>query len=735
LVLTGSHLCGTSTHLEHSDAMTTSNATTEFAISIGSVQFNLATSHCSGHEATSGPGHVMRLTTLSEGEAVIELNGFVGTLTVKSRNEVSMDEDAAATENHRRVDQSATAALHRLLGVQATPVTTDALLAGNTLNSTTIGNLSALSNLTEEQDSHPSHNDAEHYLEQLIREFLIASGGSSTVRNVGRYLLTCSDSQNSNRRSAHEEMKVLFVPLQKFLTLRPEIFHVKSVRGKDKIVSLRIDEVGTDDASSITSSPSLSPDRCNSCLNIEEVQANIINNDKRPCDTEPTLSLSDDREDDYVQTVVNIDMTSLTGVTERHNISPNRFIRQNSAPAETTDGAAELMFQSRFTSHARRLYVGRIPNIECADEVHAFFRDTIRQSIVLDPSINPNAALHKVQYVDGDPVLNVQIHRDRRFDRRYGFVEFKTVEITTTCLTLHGVTILGWGKVDVKRPKEYNITLAQKYNITEIPRLDFSRLLGTPNSTILDEPNKIIVNNLTRQLDDCQIMEEEHAKKEDDAGISSTACEELHDSSNLTPESPLPNLGFPYDTDDEFDKGSKDFNCVVKDDTGQQVQSLYTKTKMPVKRFRSKSWGTLKSKSISWASICSESDSDSEFGDDDCTVEATKNLAGIRTMEEKIIIFKDDDTVKNNVRQTSDSSASCLSLLGGSDNRVTDLTDQVTMNDTTKSNWSTVSNKNMNFRRMNSCPSVLDSPSRQSLSPNKYTPPHLRFKTEESLGA
>ena len=684
---------------------------------------------------------------------MIELNGFVGTLTVKSRNEVNMDEDAAATENHRRVDQSATADLHRDLGVQATPVTTDALLAGNTLNSTTIGNLSVLSNLTEEQDSHPSHNDAERYLEQLIREFLIASGGSSTVRNVGRYLLTCSDSQNSNRRSAHEEMKVLFVPLQKFLALRHEIFHVKSVRGKDKIVRLRIDEVGTDDASSITSSPSISPERCNHCLNIEEVQANIINNDKRPCDTEPTLSLSDHREDDYVPTLVNIDMTSLTGVTERHNISPNRsirqnsapaehnispnrFIRQNSAPAETTDGVAELMFQSRFTSHARRLYVGRIPNIVYADEVHAFFRDTIRQSIVLDPSINPNAALHKVQYVDGDPVLNVQIHHDRRFDRRYGFVEFKTVEITTTCLTLHGVTILGWGKVDVKRPKEYNITLAQKYNITEVPSLDFSRLLGTPDSTILDEPNKIIVNNLTRQLDDCQIMEEEHAKKEEYAGISSTAREELHDSSNLTPESPLPNLGFPYDTDDEFDKGSKDFNCVIKDDTDQQVRSLYTKTKMPVLRFRSESCGTLKSKSISWASICSKSDSDSEFGDDDRIVEATKNLAGIRTMEEKIIIFKDDDTLNNNVRQTSDSSASRLSLLGVSDNIVNDMTDQVTMNDTTKSNWSTVSNKNMNFRRMNSCPSVLDSPCRQSLSPNKYyIPPHLRFKTEDSMGA
>jgi hypothetical protein len=547
-------------------------------------------------------------------------------------------------------------------------------------------------------------------------------------------------------------MKVLFISLQKFLTLRHEIFHVKTVRGEDKIVCLRIDEVGTDDASSITSSPSFLTERCNSCLNIEEVQANdIINNDKRPCDTEPTLSLTDDREDDYVHTVVNIDnMTSSTGVTEKHNISLNRFTRQNSAPAdterhnispnrfirtssaqaETTDGVGELMYQSRFTSHARRLYIGRIPSIVCVDEVHAFFRDTIRQSIILDPSINPNAALHKVQYVDSDPVLNVQIHMDLRFNRRYGFVEFKTVEITTACLTLHGVTILGWGKVDVCRPKQYNITLAQKYNITEIPSLDFSRLLGTPDSTILDEPNKIIVSNLTQQFEDCQIMEEEHVKKEEDAGLSSTV--ELLDSSNLTPESH--NLGLPYDTEDEFDEGSKDFNCVVKDDADQQDQSLYTTPTMPVQRFRSKSFGTLKSKSISWASICSESDSDSEFGDDDCTVEATKNLAGIRRMEDNIIIFKDDDdTFKNDARQTSDSSASRLSLSGVRDDKVTDMTeDQVHTNDTTKSNWVTVvSNKKKNFQRINSCPAVLDSTSRQSLSPNKYTPPHLRFKTEE----
>lgn len=646
--------------------MTSSNATTELMVSIGSVKFNLATSRCS--EVT---GHVMRLSTLSEGEAVIELNGFVGTLTVKRRNEVNMDEDAAVTENHSCVDQSATAALHRVLGLQATPITTDALLTGNTLISTTIGNLSALSNLTDEQDSHPSHNDAEHYLEQLIREFLIASGGSSIVRNVGRYLLTCSDSQNSNRISAHAEMKALFAPLQKFLTLRPEIFHVKTVRGKDKIVSLRINEAGTDDASSITSSASLSPERCNSCPNIKEVQANnIINNDKRPCDTEPTLSLTDDREYDYVHTDVNIDMTSSMGVTERHNIRPIRFIRQNSAPTETTDGVAELMFQSRFTSHARRLYVGRIPNIVCADEVHAFFRETIRQSIVLDPSINPNAALHKVQYVDGDPVLNVKIHCDRRFDRRYGFVEFKTIEITSTCLSLHGVTILGWGKVDVRRPMEYDTTLAQKYNITEIPSLNFSRLLGTPDRTIPDEPNKMIVKDLSKQLDDCQIMEEEHVIKEEDPGLSTMV------SSILSPESSLSNVGFPCDIEDEFDKDDET-NCVGEDDTDQQIQSLYTRTKIPVLCYRSKSNSTLKSKSLSWASICSESDSDSEFGDDDddddCTV---KNLAGIRSMEENIIIFKDDDTVKNDVRQSSDSSPSHLSLSGVRDERVTDMTDQ-----------------------------------------------------------
>ena len=67
--------------------------------------------------------------------------------------------------------------------------------------------------------------------------------------------------------------------------------------------------------------------------------------------------------------------------------------------------------QPQQTRHARRLYIGNIPDIHETD-VHNFFRDAIRSAIVIDPN-NPNPS-HQKQYIENDPIISVYINRERR---------------------------------------------------------------------------------------------------------------------------------------------------------------------------------------------------------------------------------------------------------------------------------------------------------------------------------
>ena len=65
-----------------------------------------------------------------------------------------------------------------------------------------------------------------------------------------------------------------------------------------------------------------------------------------------------------------------TGATGA-NIGLNASGQQYGAP-----GGEGATMQTQQTRHARRLYVGNIPDLS---EVHNFFRDAIRKSIMLDP--------------------------------------------------------------------------------------------------------------------------------------------------------------------------------------------------------------------------------------------------------------------------------------------------------------------------------------------------------------
>jgi len=157
--------------------------------------------------------------------------------------------------------------------------------------------------------------------------------------------------------------------------------------------------------------------------------------------------------------------------------------------------------QPQQTRHARRLYVGNIPDLS-EENVHNFFRDAIRDSIVVEPSSNTNASGHRSQYVQNDPIISVYINRERRF----AFLEFKTMEITTACLCLDGIDVMGQGKVKVKRPNDYNAALAPIVNASAAPKLDTAKL-GIVSPTVADGPNKIFIGGLPYHLQENQVLE------------------------------------------------------------------------------------------------------------------------------------------------------------------------------------------------------------------------------------
>jgi splicing factor U2AF subunit len=127
------------------------------------------------------------------------------------------------------------------------------------------------------------------------------------------------------------------------------------------------------------------------------------------------------------------------------------------------------------TRHARRLYIGHLPPNVTEQELHVFFRAAIQQALVEKTG-------------DEDPILSVYINHERRFC----FLEFKTVEMATACLALDGIDIHGKGKVKVKRPNDYNPSMAPKVHPSAIPQLDVSKL-GIISGTVQDGSNKVFV--------------------------------------------------------------------------------------------------------------------------------------------------------------------------------------------------------------------------------------------------
>lgn len=159
------------------------------------------------------------------------------------------------------------------------------------------------------------------------------------------------------------------------------------------------------------------------------------------------------------------------------------------------NGAGRGAPQPQQTRHARRLYIGQLPLDVSEAEVHQFFKECIRRA---------TGRTEEEAARDNDPILSVYINRERRFS----FVEFRTMEVCTACLALDGIDLLGKGKVKVKRPNDYNPSTCAVDAQTASSSLDFDvSRLGIVSGSVPDGPNKIFIGGLPYHLTEDQVLE------------------------------------------------------------------------------------------------------------------------------------------------------------------------------------------------------------------------------------
>jgi splicing factor U2AF subunit len=140
---------------------------------------------------------------------------------------------------------------------------------------------------------------------------------------------------------------------------------------------------------------------------------------------------------------------------------------------------------SQQTRHARRLYVGGIGDVN-ETEITEFFNDVI------------DRALGERQ--EGGAVVSVYINRERHF----AFVELRTIELTTACMNLDGVSFRGM-PLKVRRPNDYNPATVPT-EVGPIPQLNLAAL-GIVSTTVSDGPGKVFIGGLPYHLNEEQVKE------------------------------------------------------------------------------------------------------------------------------------------------------------------------------------------------------------------------------------
>jgi len=154
----------------------------------------------------------------------------------------------------------------------------------------------------------------------------------------------------------------------------------------------------------------------------------------------------------------------------------------------------------QMTRQARRLYVGNLPPDTKEHELGAFFNQVLMAANAGGASYGPGE----------EPVLSVYLNLEKKF----GFVEFKTMGEATAAMSLDGVMYQGVG-LKIRRPSDYNPSafahLSQGPVPTvvkppAIPELDPSKL-GIISTQVPDGPNKVFCGGLPYDLGEQDIKE------------------------------------------------------------------------------------------------------------------------------------------------------------------------------------------------------------------------------------
>ena len=150
------------------------------------------------------------------------------------------------------------------------------------------------------------------------------------------------------------------------------------------------------------------------------------------------------------------------------------------------------------TRHARRIYVGGVPIATNEAAVATFFNNAL-------------IAINGASEGEGAPVVNVYINQEKKFS----FVEFRSVEEASNALALDGVIIDG-AQVRIRRPNDYNSQLAVGLGPSmPNPNLDLGAIGLDPSSlaqattaNILQEhEDRIFIGGLPYFLDEAQVRE------------------------------------------------------------------------------------------------------------------------------------------------------------------------------------------------------------------------------------
>jgi len=229
--------------------------------------------------------------------------------------------------------------------------------------------------------------------------------------------------------------------------------------------------------------------------------------------------------------------TCVNGIS--HNFLPGTNPMEDEDPRMLMEESARFSSSTTAsphpTRHARRLYIGFLPADVTESQLHTFFRDAIRTCMP------PKTQAHVDDGEDEDPILSVYINKERRF----AFMELKSIELTTACLAFDGMDVCQKGKVKIKRPNDYDPTSIIPSSSTTAIELDVYQL-GLIRPLVSESLYKIFVSGLPTPWTYEQVLElfsafgqvkAFHLVKEHAQAISSKGCAfiEYLDGENITP--------------------------------------------------------------------------------------------------------------------------------------------------------------------------------------------------------